>query len=97
MIVGVAIIELHLPEGRSLKHKRRVVRPIIERIHSRFRVSIAETDYHDLHQRSQLVVAAVHQTRSDLDQILEAIRQLVETAPGALLLSWESHYLEQFN
>jgi uncharacterized protein YlxP (DUF503 family) len=34
-----------------------VVKGMIERIHQRFRVSIAETDFHDLHQRSEIAVA----------------------------------------
>ena len=54
MIVGISVFELHLPSSRSLKDKRRVVKSLVERIHQRFRVSVAETGFHDLHQRSEI-------------------------------------------
>lgn len=66
----------------------------MERIHHRYRVSIAETNYHDLHQRAEIAIAAVHGSRSEMERMLQGIRHLVEETPGALLLSWEPQYLE---
>ncbi|MGB6993115.1 MAG: DUF503 domain-containing protein, partial [Thermoanaerobaculia bacterium] len=60
MIVAVSVFELHIPAGRSLKDKRRVVKALKDRIYRRYRVSIAETDHHDLHQRAEIAIAAVH-------------------------------------
>lgn len=94
MVVAVSVFELHIPAGRSLKEKRRVVKGLTERIHNRFRVSIAETDYHDLHQRAQLAIAVVHGSLSELERLLDRIRAQVEEAPGALLISWERHFVE---
>jgi uncharacterized protein YlxP (DUF503 family) len=94
MVVAVSIFELHIPAGRSLKEKRRVIKALTEKIHRRFRVSIAETDYHDLHQRAQFAIAAVHRSRVDLERLLDRIRTQVEEAPGALLISWERHFVE---
>ena len=59
MVVGVSVFELHLPASRSLKEKRRVVKSFVERLHERLRVSVAETGFHDLHQRAEIGVAAV--------------------------------------
>ena len=94
MVVVISVIELHIPEGRSLKHKRRIIKAIMERIHQRYRVSIAETDYHDLHQRAEIAIAAVHMSRSEMERMLQGIRHLVEETPGAMLLSWDPQYLE---
>ena len=94
MVVVISVIELHIPEGRSLKHKRRIIKGIMERIHQRYRVSIAETDYHDLHQRAEIAIAAVHMSRSEMERMLQGIRHLVEETPGAMLLSWDPQYLE---
>ena len=94
MVVVISVFELHIPEGRSLKQKRRIIKSIMERIHHRYRVSIAETDYHDLHQRAEIAIAAVHRSRSEMERMLQGIRNLVEDTPGALLLSWEPQYLE---
>jgi uncharacterized protein YlxP (DUF503 family) len=38
--VGVAHLELHLPEARSLKAKRGAVRPLVERIRNRHQVLV---------------------------------------------------------
>ena len=57
MVVAIAVLELHLPGSRSLKDKRRVVKSLIDRMHARFRVSVAETEYHDLHQRAEIGIA----------------------------------------
>lgn len=94
MVVVISVFELHIPEGRSLKQKRRIIKGIMERIHHRYRVSIAETDYHDLHQRAEIAIAAVHRSRSEMERMLQGIRNLIEDTPGALLLSWEPQYLE---
>ena len=50
MVVGVSVCELHLPGVRSLKGKRKIIKGLIERLHHRYRISIAETAFHDLHQ-----------------------------------------------
>ncbi|HUF77403.1 MAG TPA: DUF503 domain-containing protein [Thermoanaerobaculia bacterium] len=95
MFVAISIFELHLPECRSLKGKRKVIKGMIERIHHRFRVSIAETDFHDLHQRSEIAVAVVSRSESELDRILAGIRDLVDAvAPEAFLTRWEPQILE---
>lgn len=94
MVIVISVVELHIPESRSLKQKRRVIKSTMERIHQRYRVSIAETDYHDLHQRAEIAIAAVHGSRSEMERMMQGIRNLVEETPGAMLLSWEPQYLE---
>ena len=94
MIVAVSVFELHLPSARSLKDKRRVTKALIERIHHRYRVSITETDFHDLHQRSEIAVAVVHTSSDEMQKLLEGIRNLIEQIPEAILLSWDPQYFE---
>lgn len=95
MVVGISIFELHLPACRSLKGKRKVVKGLIDRIHHRFRVSIAETDFHDLHQRAEISIAIVSQSPFELDRILEEIRGVVDgVEPDAFLTRWEPQVLE---
>ena len=83
-----------MPAARSLKEKRRVVRSLIERIHSRYRVSIAETAHHDLHQRAEIGIAAVHQSEHEIERMMESIRRILDEADGALVLRWDSQLLE---
>ena len=94
MVVGIAVCELHLPESRSLKDKRRVVKSLVERIHQRFRVSVAETDFHDLHQRSELAIAAVARRDGEIDELFAAIRNLIDGEMAAVVTLWEPQLLE---
>ena len=94
MVVGVSVFELHIPAARGLKEKRKVVKSLIDKIHQRFRVSIAETGYHDLHQRAEIGIAAIDQNEHEIERRMEAIRELIESQPGAFLLVWEPQMIE---
>ena len=94
MTVGVSSFELHLHSSRSLKDKRRVVKSLIDRIHQRFRVSIAETDFHDLHQRAEISMAAVTNSESEMEMLMEEVRNLVEAVPELYLTRWDPQILE---
>ena len=94
MIVGISSFELHLPASRSLKDKRRVVKSLVDRIHQRFRVSVAETDFHDLHQRAEISLAAVTNREGEMENLMEEIRSLVENQPEAFLTRWDPQILE---
>jgi uncharacterized protein YlxP (DUF503 family) len=95
MIVGISVFELHLPSSRSLKDKRRVVKSMIDRVHQRYRVSIAETDFHDLHQRAEIAVAVVAAGgEMEMDKMMEEMRNLVESDPEVYLTRWDPQILE---
>jgi uncharacterized protein YlxP (DUF503 family) len=96
MIIGISVFELHLPASRSLKDKRRVVKSLIEKLHQRYRVSIAETDFHDLHQRAEIALAAVVAGgESEMDHLMEEVRNLVESDPEVYLTRWDPQLLEE--
>ena len=94
MVVGVSSFELHLPSSRSLKDKRRVVKPLVDRIHQKYRVSVAETGFHDLHQRAEISMAAVTNGEGEMEKLMEDIRSLVESETEAWLTRWDPQILE---
>jgi uncharacterized protein len=94
MVVGISSFELHLPSCRSLKDKRRVVKSLIERIHQRYRISIAETDHHDLLQRAEISLAVVAQNDDEAEKMLDQVRDLIDTEPEAYLTLWQPQILE---
>ena len=94
MTVGISSFELHLPSSRSLKDKRRIVKSLIDRIHQRFRVSIAETGFHDLHQRSEISMAVITNGESEMENLMEEVRNLVEGVPELYLTRWDPQILE---
>jgi hypothetical protein len=86
--------DLHVPESRSLKTKRAAVRPIVDGLRHRFRVSVAEVDHHDQWQRAGIAVAVVGATHGQVRELLAAIERFVAHAPAVELLDVETAWLE---
>lgn len=87
-------IDLHVPESRSLKAKRAAVKPIVEGLRRRYRVSVAEVDHHDQWQRAEIGVAVVAGTNHQLQEILDACERFAYGAPDVEVLDVEVTYLE---
>ena len=56
-------LELHLPENGDLKGKRRELGSLKASLQRRFGAAVAETEHHDLWQRSTLEIALVGRER----------------------------------
>lgn len=80
MIVGAAVVELHVHGSRSLKEKRGVVRSVTQRVRNRFSVSVAEIGGQDTWTRVQLGISTVGSdalvVRRVLDQVIDFIEEL---------------------
>lgn len=94
MLIGLTKFELHLPHSRSLKDKRRVVRSLVERLHERYRVSVMESGFHDLHQRAEVSIAYLAGSESELDRMAAEMRRLVDGADEAMVGKWDDEVLE---
>ena len=69
--VGILSFELFLPESRSLKDKRMVVRSVKAQLANRIGCSIAEVDHHDLWQRARLTLACVAREASEAERLVD--------------------------
>jgi uncharacterized protein YlxP (DUF503 family) len=80
MIVGAAVVELHVHGSHSLKEKRGVVRSVVGRLRNRFNVSVAEIGGQDTWQRAVLGIAATGNdrvyVRGQLQRALEFIEDM---------------------
>lgn len=92
MIVGVCTIELRLPETRSLKGKRQILKSITTRVKNNFNVAIAEVDYHDKWQRALLGVAVVSTAHDHANGILSKVVNFVESMYLAELLDYHIEF-----
>lgn len=86
--------DLHLPISRSLKAKRAVVKPVVEGIRHRFRLSVAEVDHHDQWQRAEIAVAVVAESDGRVQELLDAVERYVAAAPDVELLEIRTAWLE---
>ena len=95
MHAAAVCFDLHVPESRSLKSKRAAVRPIVEGLRHRFRVSVAEVDHHDQWQRAAIAVAVVAESDGRLRQVLDSVERFVAGAAEVELLDAETAWLEE--
>lgn len=83
MLVGLCSIELNLPGVNSLKEKRSIIKGLMQRVHNKFNVSIAEVDYQDYWQKALLGVAYVSNESKHIQQVLQQVINYVENSSEA--------------
>jgi len=93
MVVGSLKIEFRLTDNRSLKGKRKVVRSMVDKVKSRFNVSIAEVGSNDKWQRIELGVSAVGNDRRHIDSSLNHILSFLESLYLAEIVHTEMEIL----
>ncbi len=87
MLVGVCRLEIFVPEGSSLKAKRRVLSSIKKRIRNKFNVSVAEVENNDKWQRISLGISMVSNERKFIDMNVAEILKLIESDGRMEILS----------
>jgi len=95
MVVGSLLLELHLPASGSLKAKRAAVKPMIEGLYKRHRVSVAEVDHQDSWHRATIGVAAVASTQSHLGELLDHVERYVWSFPEVEVLRIDRLWIEE--
>ena len=70
--------DLHVPESRSLKVKRAAIRPIVDGIRHRYRLSVAE-----------IGVAVIAESDRHLRDVIDEVERFVARAPAIEVLDVE--------
>ncbi|MGZ8598719.1 MAG: DUF503 domain-containing protein [Actinomycetota bacterium] len=78
MLVVLERFDLRIPACASLKEKRHVVKTLTNAIRSKFNVSVAEVDHHDLWQRTALAVAIAAGEGYHAKRVLHEVEKLVD-------------------
>ncbi len=86
--VVVLTWDLSIPGCRSLKEKRSAVRSLVERMRSRFNVSVAETGLQDVHDRAQVTAALVASDGRQAESLSDRLDSFVEEHGRFLLVSF---------
>ena len=89
MVVGTLKIEFYLADNRSLKGKRKVVRSMVDKVKSRFNVSIAEVGSNDKWQKIELGISAVGNDRRHIDSSLNHVLGFIESLYLAEIMNTE--------
>jgi uncharacterized protein YlxP (DUF503 family) len=92
--VAVLKLDLHIPQSRSLKAKRAVVKPIVEGIRHRWAVAIAEVDHQNQWQRTELGVAVVTGKQGVATEVLDAVERFVWSRPDIEVLAADRTWVD---
>ncbi|MFZ0980128.1 MAG: DUF503 domain-containing protein [Candidatus Acidiferrales bacterium] len=94
MPIGLLTLEIHIPDARSLKDKRQVLRSLKDRLRAHYNVAVAELEHQELWQRSRVGVVSISGDSKYLEESLEAIAAESERILGRDLVSQEIDYFE---
>ncbi len=73
MVIGLLLLDLHLPQARSLKEKRMVVRRFRDRVRAHHNAAVSELEFQDLWQRARLGVVTLNSQAGVVADVLERI------------------------
>jgi uncharacterized protein len=93
MPIGLLTLEIHIPDARSLKDKRQVIRSLKDRLRGQFNVAVAELDHQELWQRALVGVVSLSGDSKHLEQSLEAVFAESERLLGRDLIGHEIELL----
>lgn len=81
MVTGLLKITLHIPQSRSLKDKRSVVKSLLGRAQEKFHCAAAEVGSQDKWQLADLGFAVVSTDETSASQLIDAILRFIESGP----------------
>ena len=94
MFVLASRAELHLPTCQSLKEKRAIVRPIVERLRQKLSLAVAEVDHQDKWQRVAIGIATVGESPRQVEAVLDEADRFLWSRPDVEVLSIDRTWLE---
>jgi uncharacterized protein YlxP (DUF503 family) len=92
MPIGLVTLQIYIPDARSLKDKRQVIRSLKDRLRGHFNVAVAELDHQDLWQRALIGVVGISSDGRHLEQSLEAVIAESERLLGRDLIGHDVEY-----
>jgi uncharacterized protein YlxP (DUF503 family) len=94
VLVLMLEVEAHLPQARSLKDKRQVLRSVLDTTRAQFSVAAAEVDHQDRWQRTTLGFATVSGSSSHAADVIDEVERLVWSQPALEIVRAERTWLE---
>jgi hypothetical protein len=95
VFAAVEVFELFIPDCHTLKQKRAVVRPIVDGLYRRFRVSSAEVGQQEKWQRADIGVAVVSSSESHAIDVLGQVERFVWSFPEVEVLSRRRSWFDE--
>jgi uncharacterized protein YlxP (DUF503 family) len=91
--VGVLIIEIIIHASTSLKEKRLVLNSIKDRLRKKFNVSVAELDFQDKWQRSQIGIAVISNSYGHAEESLQKLFRYLDQSDEYEIVNYQFDYV----
>lgn len=89
-IIGLCVLELHLPEVTSLKGKRAILKSMLARIHNQFNVSASEISHLEKWQMAGIAISMVSNSTSHTHKVITNVLMFIEVNyPEAIIVNQE--------
>ncbi|MBN2281917.1 MAG: DUF503 domain-containing protein [Candidatus Marinimicrobia bacterium] len=86
MTIGLLQMEIMLPNSKSLKDKRSVIKHIFHRVRKKYNVAISELEQNDSVGKALIGVTTLSNKADHCHQILTQVEQFVSTEFGVVLV-----------
>ena len=87
MPTGILTLQLQLPGCRSLKEKRSRIKPLVNRLHREFNLSVAEIEHQDSWDEATIACALISNERKFIESSLyTVIHWLAKNWPDVTLV-----------
>ncbi|TET53696.1 MAG: DUF503 domain-containing protein [Anaerolineales bacterium] len=94
MVIGACTVELHLPGNASLKGKRSILKPLLNRLRRRFDLAAAEVGSNDAWQSAEVGLVTVANDAGHVHRVLErAVHWIEAHEPRVQVVDWEIEIL----
>lgn len=93
MVIGLVTARISIPEARSLKDKRSVLRSLKDRTLNRMNVSVAETGEQDSWRSAQLAFVTVAAESVIVQKRMSEISSMLRSTPRFVLLDLHTEFL----
>jgi len=93
MPIGLLTLDIHIPESRSLKDKRQVLRSLKDRLRGKFNVAVAELEHSEILSRATIGIVTLADQPGFVEQSLRAVLAESERILGRALVD---HQLELY-
>ncbi len=93
MVIGLLELSISIPEARSLKDKRSVIRSLKDRILHRMNVSVAEVGRQDEWKYADFAFVTVAATRDVIDKRLSNLSDALRSDPRYVVMDLHTQIL----
>lgn len=93
MIIGLVTVSISIPESRSLKDKRSVLKSLKDRILNKMNVSVAEVGKQDTWQFADLAFVTVAAETEIVQSRIAELSTLLHANPRYVLLSLHTEFI----